>query len=196
MRSWLSSPAVQLLSLVASLLALGQYTASALKRLCAILRADHEHRRVYNAAALATLAALAICAPLAWSADIQAYDGHMRGAPGGALFPVMMTLTCVLGSTLLLFNTSFPMKKRPMAPVWPFFLILLSLGAIVSMRFVTTPPAWEQYVLIGIPSLAVAIYMLALGLEGAEEIRVARADPAWREINEIKRRARMSTRPS
>jgi hypothetical protein len=55
MRSWLSSPAVQLLSLIASLVTLGQFTALAYRRLSAMLRADHEHRRVYSAAALAGL---------------------------------------------------------------------------------------------------------------------------------------------
>jgi hypothetical protein len=187
MRSWLSSPAVQFLSLMASLVALGQFTVSACKRLLAILRADHEHRRVYNAAALAALAALAVCAPLAWSADIQAYDGHMAGTPGGSLFPVMMTLMCVLGSTLLCFNTSFPKDRRPVGPLWPGFLILLGLGTIAGMRFgvASMPPVWEFYVLIGLPGLVVAIYMLALVLELIDQIRVARADPVWREIREL-----------
>jgi hypothetical protein len=192
MRSWLNSPAGQLLSLIASLVALGQFTASACKRLSAILRADHEQRRVYNAAALTALVALAICAPLAWSADIQAYDGHIAGTPGGALFPVMMTLTCLLGCTLLCFNASFPRKKRPLGPLWPGLFIVLGLGTIAGMRFgvATMPPVWEFYVLIGFPGLAVAIYLLALVLDGVDQIRIERADPRWREINELRRRAR------
>jgi hypothetical protein len=194
MRSWLYTPAVQFLSLIASLVALGQFAASACKHLSAILRADHEHRRVYNAAALAALVALAICAPLAWSADIQAYDGHMDGTPGGALFPLMMTLTCVLGSTLLCLDASFPKDRRPVGPLWPGCLIVLGLGTIAGMRFgvASMPPVWEFYVLIGFPGLVIAIYMLALVLEGVDQIRVARADPVWRKIRELKRRARTS----
>jgi hypothetical protein len=194
MRTWLYSPAVQFLSLLCSLLTLGQFTFMAARPLWAILRADHEHRRVYNAAALAALAALAVCAPLAWSADIQAYDGHIRGTPGAALFPVMMTLTCVLGSTLLCFNTSFPKDRRPVAPLWPGFFILLGLGSIAGMRFgiASMPPVLEFYILIGFPGLVVVIYMLALILELIDQIRVAQADPVWREIRELKRRARTS----
>jgi hypothetical protein len=192
MRPWLNSPAVQLLSLTASLLAFGQFTVSACKRLSAILRADHERRRVYNAAAFAALVALAICAPLAWSADIQAYDGHIAGTPGGALFPVMMTLACLLGCTLLWLNASFPRKNRPLGPLWPGFFIVIGLGTIAGMRFgvATMPPAWEFCVLIGVPGLAIAIYLLALVLDGVDQIRIERADPVWREINELRRRAR------
>ena len=192
MRSWLNSPAVQLLSLTASLLALGQFTVSACKRLSAILRADHERRGIYNAAALAALVALAICAPLAWSADIQAYDGHIAGTPGGALFQVMMTVACLLGCTLLSFNVSFPRKKRPIGPLWPGFFIVIGLGTIVGMKFgvATLPPVWEFCVLIGFPGLAIAIYLLACVLDGVDQVRIARADPVWREINERRRRTR------
>ena len=174
---------------------LGQFTALAYKRLSAIFRADHEQRRLYIAAALAAVVALAVCAPLAWSADIQAYDGHMSGTPGGALFPVIMTLTCLLGSTLLCFNTSFPKERRPVPPLWPGFLILLGLCDIAGMRFgvASLPPIWEFYVLIGFPALAIAIYMLALVLEAVDAIRIERADPRWREIRELRRRVRASS---
>jgi hypothetical protein len=183
MRSWLNSPAVQLLSLTASLLALGQFTVVACKRLSAILRGDHERRQVYNAAALAGLVALAVCAPLAWSGDIQvAREGINGETLGGVLFPVMMTLSCVLGCTLLCFNVSFPRKKRPLGPLWPGFFIVLGLGTIVGMRFgvATMPPVWEFCVLIGFPGLVVAIYMLAVVLDGVDQIRVVRDDSVWR----------------
>jgi hypothetical protein len=74
--------------------------------------------------------------------------------------------------------------------LWPGCLILLGLGTIVGMKFgvATVPPVWEFYVLIGFPGLVVAIYMLALVLDGADQIRIERADPVWREIRELSRR--------
>jgi hypothetical protein len=113
-----------------------------------------------------------------------------NGGMIGALYPVMMTGAGALGCWMLHWNKRWPTEKSHVGPGWPGLLMLLGLGSIVPMKFVSTPPAWETYMLIGFPGLVVAIYFLALVLEGVDQIQVARADPIWREIRELQRRAR------
>jgi|SRR5208282_819755 len=197
MRSWLYTPAVQLLGLLCSLLTLGQFTALACKRLSAILRADHEHRRVYSAAALGGLVALAVCAPLAWSADIRVE--HQTGNPTlvSVIYPVLMTGIGALGCWMLHWNKRWPTEDRHIGPWYPGFFIFTGLVGVDALKFWPRPPAWEAYMLIGFPALVAAIYLLALAHEGVDkivdQIRVDRADPVWREIRQLRRRARTSS---
>jgi hypothetical protein len=104
MRSWLSSPAVVLIGLVASLICVGQWIVSLAQGAYPMTQAADKRQRVSVWVAMASLAMVVGTSPLSWPLIVVAAVKAGNGSLVAALYPVTVNGTAAAGALLLLLD--------------------------------------------------------------------------------------------
>lgn len=172
MRSWLSSPTVAFLSFLATVLTLGQFAVLACKLVSRWVDAERKSRRPYKAVVVVGLGALAVVAPLTWSAILTA--AHNAGNEGiiGALYPPMVLGSALSGLLTLSIWNSEGESGRP----WPqAFLILLGFGGVAFIYSFSGAAVWELALVNVFPALVISMLSIAMMFHGVSHSKARAA---------------------
>lgn len=168
MRSWLSSPTVQLMGLVASVLTFVQFGVTAWKWLTRQAHgAKDKSDRIYRALSVVGFGVLTVMAPLTWSAIIAVAEKYGQTHWEAFGYPLISNGCCVSG----LLSLSLARRERvTQRPWWPGAMTIFGFGSEAAFYFASNGAAWERYALAAIPGVVIALTIWAVLAHATAEV--------------------------
>jgi ABC-type spermidine/putrescine transport system permease subunit II len=169
MRAWLSSPAVAFLSLLATVITLGQFVLSACRWAADLFREEDKGSRMYTAVIAAGSVALAVMAPLTWMTIYHVSEKLGQTHFEALLYPPMMLGTALCGLLTLSFANSW--RRLARERLMPCALVLAGFGGVALIYLVSGGAIWERCLVSGVPGILMPMLTITLVMHAARSSR-------------------------